>query len=153
MDSHGERLRVPVWWWPPALALGALMAAEIHSGSPGLRSWLPYAIVLPAIAVFLWWLGRVGVRVGDGELWVDDAHLPLSYVCAAEPITGEAKRVALGPDLSPLAFVVLRPWVPAVVKVTLADPADPTPYWMVSSRRPTALAEAILAASPEAAAR
>jgi len=147
VDSHRERLRVPLWWWPPALALGGLLAAEIHLGSGGLRSWLPYAVVLPAVAAGLWSLSRVRVRVAGDELWVDDAHLPLHFICAAEPITGETKRAALGPDLSPLAFVVLRPWVRAAVKVTLADPADPTPYWVISSRRPADLVAAIAAGS------
>jgi len=32
------------------------------------------------------------------------------------------------------------------VRVDLNDPADPTPYWVVSSRRPTELAGAIKAA-------
>ncbi len=145
VDSHLERLRVPLWWWPAALALGALLAAEIHLGASGLRAWLPYAIVLPALAGALWRLGQVQVAVRAGELEVDDAHLPLRYVGGAEPIRGEAKRVALGPDLDPLAFVVLRPWVPAAVKVTLTDPQDPTPYWVISSRRPDRLAAAITA--------
>lgn len=134
---------MPLWWWPPALGVGGLLAAELHAGAGGVRSWLPYAVVLPAVAVLLWWLGQVQVRVDGGELSVDDAHLPLHYVVAAEPVTGEAKRAALGPHLSPLAFVVHRPWVAGAVKVTLADPADPTPYWLISSRRPDALACAL----------
>ena len=46
----------------------------------------------------------------------------------------------------PLAFVVQRPWVPGAVQIVLDDPADPTPFWVVSSRHPVRLAEAILAA-------
>ena len=145
VDSHDERLRVPLWWWPAGLSLGALLAAEIHLGHRGLRSWLPYVVLVPAVAALLWWLGRIRVRVGDAELFVDDAHLPLRHVAAAVPVTGEAKRAALGPRLSPLAFVVHRPWLPGAVKVSLADPADPTPYWIVSSRRPAGLAAAITA--------
>jgi hypothetical protein len=30
-----------------------------------------------------------------------------------------------------------------VVRVELTDPEDPTPYWLVSSRRPDALARAL----------
>jgi hypothetical protein len=143
VDGHDERLRVPLWWWPVGLALAAGLAAEIHLGYRGLRSWLPYVVVLPPAAAMLWWVGRIRVRVADGELFVDDAHLPLRYVSAAVPVSGEAKRAAMGPRLSPLAFVVHRPWVPGAVKVHLDDPADPTPYWLVSSRRPADLAAAI----------
>ncbi len=143
VESHRERLRVPLWWWPACLGLGAVLAAEVHLGHRGLRSWLPYALVLPAVAALLWWLGRIRIRVADGEVLVDDARLPLRYIAGAVPVVEAAKRAALGPQLSPLAFVIHRPWLSGVVKVTLADPADPTPYWIVSSRRPAELAAAI----------
>jgi hypothetical protein len=40
---------------------------------------------------------------------------------------------------------VIRPWVDAVVKVTISDPQDPTPYWIVSSRNPERFIAAWLA--------
>ena len=55
-------------------------------------------------------------------------------------------RKLLGPAAHPYAFVVQRPWVSGAVQVHLDDPADPTPYWVVSSRRPADLAAALLAA-------
>lgn len=144
MHRHDERLRLPLWWWPVGLGAGALLAAEIHLGYPGLRSWLPYLVVLPLVAVLMWRLGRIRIRVDsrvDGaELWVDDAHLPLRHVASVEPLDREGLRAALGPDLNALAFVVHRPWVWGAVRVRLDDPADPTPYWIVSSRRPQELA-------------
>ena len=41
------------------------------------------------------------------------------------------------------AHLVLRPWVSTTVELALADPADPVPYWLVSTRRPGALATAL----------
>jgi hypothetical protein len=41
---------------------------------------------------------------------------------------------------------VQRPWIKGAVQVHLDDPSDPTPYWVVSSRRPATLASALLAA-------
>ncbi|HEY5784856.1 MAG TPA: DUF3093 family protein [Microlunatus sp.] len=38
---------------------------------------------------------------------------------------------------------MLRPYAKEAVELTLDDPADPVPYWLVSTRRPTRLAEAI----------
>jgi len=55
---------VPWWWWPPALLIAVLMAAELHMGYPGVRSWLPYVLLLPLAAAALVWLGRVRVGVG-----------------------------------------------------------------------------------------
>jgi hypothetical protein len=56
------------------------------------------------------------------------------------------KRILLGTAAHPYAFVVQRPWIKGAVQVHLDDPNDPTPYWVVSSRRPAALAAALLAA-------
>ncbi|MDT5038717.1 MAG: hypothetical protein QOE03_3902, partial [Micromonosporaceae bacterium] len=56
------------------------------------------------------------------------------------------KRLLLGRSAHPYAFVVQRPWINGAVQVHLDDADDPTPYWVVSSRRPAALAAALLAA-------
>ncbi len=142
-DGYSERLVVAWWIWPCALGAAVLMAAEIHLGHDGLRSWLPYVLLIPATAALLWWLGRLQVRITGGELHVDDAHIPLRYLVAAEPLAAEAKQDALGSGLHPFAFVVHRPWVGGAVRVVLDDPADPTPYWVISSRNPAALVAAL----------
>lgn len=146
--TYAERLALPWWLVVPALAVVALLAAEVHLGAGGLRSWLPYAVLLPLAAVGLGWLGRIRIAVAPGaegmELRVDDARLPVRYIAGAIPLDPAGKRELLGPLAHPLAFVVQRPWVPGVVQVMLDDPADPTPYWVVSSRRPERLAAALL---------
>lgn len=137
---------MPWWLWPPALAVAAFMAAEVYLGAPGRWTWLPYAILLPATAGALWALGRLRVAVEDDELRVDDARLPLRYVAGVTVLGVAEKRILLGTAAHPHAFVVQRPWIKGAVQVHLDDPNDPTPYWMVSSRRPAALAAALLAA-------
>jgi Protein of unknown function (DUF3093) len=37
--------------------------------------------------------------------------------------------------------------VATAVEITLADPADPVPYWLVSTRRPQQLAAALTTAT------
>ncbi|MEH1014923.1 DUF3093 domain-containing protein [Micromonospora sp. CPCC 206060] len=144
--DHRERLSLPWWLWLAGLAAAGILAAEIWMGADGIRAWLPFAVVLPVAVAALWWLGRIEVAVRDGELWVDDAHLPLRYVADVIPLDAAGRREVLGPGADPLAFVVQRPWLPGAVQVLLDDPADPTPFWVVSSRNPVRLAEAVLAA-------
>jgi Protein of unknown function (DUF3093) len=43
----------------------------------------------------------------------------------------------------PAAFVVSRPWLHTAVRLMVDDPADPTPYWVVGTRRPDRLLAAI----------
>lgn len=151
---HAERLYVPWWGWPLPLIGGALLAAEIHMGYPGIRSWLPYLVMLPLVAAVMIALGRVKVEVveggsgeqgrdGEPELRVGDAHVPVRHTGEIDVIDREHKRKVLGPELDPAAFVRHRGWVGPLVRVRLADPADPTPYWLISSRRPEALAAAL----------
>lgn len=139
---------MPWWWWPPALLVAVLLAAELHMGYPGVRSWLPYVLLLPlAAAVLLWWgRVRVGVTTGaDGarELRAGEAHLPVSSIGRVDVVRGEAKRQAMGPQLDPEAFVLHRPWVGPAVRIEVVDPDDPTPYWVVSTRRPEDLIAAL----------
>lgn len=132
--------------WLATLGVATLLAAELHQGAGGVRAWLPYAVLLPATATGLWWLGRIRVAVSDGELWVDDARLPVRFIAEVVPLDATGKRELLGPSAHPLAFIVQRPWLSGVVQVVLNDPDDPTPYWVVSTRHPTKLAAALVAA-------
>ncbi|WP_089153819.1 DUF3093 domain-containing protein [Micromonospora sp. NBS 11-29] len=143
---YAERLGLPWWAWPVGLAGAGLLAAELWLGATGLRAWLPFLLLVPAAAAALWWLGRIRVRVGDGELRVDDAHLPVRYVADVVPLDAAGRREVLGVGADPLAFVVQRPWIGGAVQVVLDDPADPTPFWVVSTRHPVELAAALLAA-------
>lgn len=139
-----ERLYASWWTWPMPLIAAVLLAAEVHMGYPGVRAWLPYAVLVPlALAVPLA-LGRTKIEVTGGELWVGDAHLPLRFIEDVEVVPPQEKRRALGPELDPAAFMVHRSWVRTSVRVWLNDPDDPTPYWVVSTRRPAQLRTALL---------
>lgn len=137
---YRERLTVPWWWWPPALGVASVIALEVNQGVRTLPDWVPFAVLVPVAAAVLVWLGRVEVAVvsrdGVVELQAGPAHLPADVIerCAVVPRT--AKSAALGRQLDPAAFVLHRAWVGDLVLVVLDDPEDPTPYWLVSSRRP-----------------
>jgi len=144
---YRERLSVPWWWFLPGLGLAGLIAVEVNQGVDALPNWLPFAVLLPVAIVVLVWFGRTEVRVlggpgDDVELWVGDAHLPVTVVSRSAEVPRSAKSAALGRQLDPAAFVVHRAWVGPMVLLVLDDPDDPTPYWLVSTRRP----ERVLAA-------
>lgn len=141
--AFDERLTLPWWAWPLSLGLAAALAFEIGLGVPGVATWLPFLILLPLTVVGLIWVGRIRIWIGDGDFHIDDAVLPLDVISEVEPLSGLALRDALSAQLHPVAFVIQRPWVKSAVKITLDDPKDPTPYWIVSTRRPQALAQAL----------
>lgn len=153
---YSERIWVPLWWWAAGAAVAVLLAAEIHMGAPGIRAWLPYVVLLPLVAWALFAFSRLRVEVvaetgsTDVELRVGKAHLPLAVAAKAAIVPGTAKSAALGRQLDPLAFVQHRTWVKQMVIVVLDDPDDPTPYWLISTKRPDALLAVLSAHGVEA---
>jgi len=139
-----ERLRLPWWAWPPSLLVAGLLAAEVHMGFPGVRSWLPYVLLLPLAVLILSRIGRTRVGVAAKAMLVDPTgkgHVIQRgmFVGRADVVRGESKQRALGPQLDPAAFVLHRPWIASAVRLEVVDPDDPTPYWVVSTRRPERL--------------
>ena len=145
--DYSERLYVTWYWWPLPLLAAVILAAEVHMGYGGVRSWLPYVVLVPLTVAIIVKTGRTRVWISEDELRVGDARLPLSFAGAVEIIPVTAKRKALGPQLDPAAFVVHRGWVGPLLRVRLTDPADPTPYWIFSTRHPERLAERLRPAS------
>ena len=147
MTTYRERLTVSWWLWPLTLAVAALLATELGIGAMALRHPLTYVVVCGLAAAGLLVLGRIRIRVQDEAdgpvLRVDDTRLPLSVIASAEALGPEQRRDLLGRDTDPLAFVIQRPWIAGGVRIDLADPADPTPYWFVSSRHPDRLVAAL----------
>jgi hypothetical protein len=148
---YRERLWVPWWWSLPGLFAAGLLATEVNMGVRTLPDWLPY-VVLGAVAIgVLLWLSRTEIRVvhngSEPELWAGEAHLPMSVVTRSAEIPESAKSAALGRQFDPAAFLVHRGWVGPLVLVVLDDPDDPTPYWLVSSRRPDRLLAALRSGS------
>ena len=137
--SFDERLSVPWWWYLPAVGLGVLLGAEVHMGYPGLRAWIGYAVFVPLVVGALVALGRTRVQVRDGVLRAGPAVLPLRCVGRVEVVDRRDKQAALGPELDPAAFVLHRAWVGPLVRIEVTDPADPTPYWVLSVREPDRL--------------
>ncbi|WP_229069266.1 DUF3093 domain-containing protein [Actinoplanes sp. DH11] len=145
--AHQERLSVPWWAWPTALVSGAILATELAIGLPGIPGWLPYAVFLPLSLLLLLPLNRLKVAVTATEFQVDDARLPVEVISDVVALDAAGKREVLGVGAHPYAFVVQRPWIGTAVQVLLDDPADPTPYWVVSTRKPVQLATVLLEVS------
>jgi len=138
---YSEVLRAP--WWTYA----------VFAGLVGLLSFTFAAVVgVPgAVVVFVvvlglgWWFNwRRGlhVSVDDQNLTVGTDRLPLAGIAAAIPLDEAALRNAAGPEADTRAHLVLRNLSTKTgVKIDLNE--GNTPYWLVSSRRPQALAEVL----------
>lgn len=144
MTDYEERLVAPPLWWGGMLGLSLLGAAALHGGADGPRAVLPY-VLLPVLALTGVALASRGrIRVAEGVLHVPGARIPLAHVGAVTPLDRDATRQVRGPLAEPRAYVLTRAWLPRSVRVLVEDPADDTPYWLVGSRDPQALAAALV---------
>lgn len=142
-DGHRERLWPSTGIWACALGLAASFGLVVAPFSaPGA---VATAVLAAILLVVLLALGSPTVAAADGVLVAGRASIPLDLVGRAEPLEAAQMRLARGRELDARAYLCLRGWIPGGVRVELVDPADPTPYWLVSSRDPGGLAAAITA--------
>jgi hypothetical protein len=124
-----------------------VLSLEISMGTGDAPLWAPLLVLIPLTVAILLRIGRIRVAVTAQEFQVDDARLPVAAIADVIALDAAGKREVLGVGAHPLAFVVQRPWIGGAVQVLLDDPADPTPFWVVSTRHPVELATALLAAA------
>jgi hypothetical protein len=143
VSTYEERLVAPPFVWLGAVGLALLAAGAVHAGGEGARAVVPY-VLLPLLAVAAVALASRGrVRVEDGVLHVPRARIPLAHVGEVTALDREATRQVRGPLAEPRAFVITKPWLSMSVRVEIDDPADGTPYWLVGTRDPEELAQAL----------
>ena len=84
--------------------------------------------------------GAARVTVRDGVLGAGRARIPVTQLGTVEALDAEATRLLAGREADARAYLLIRPYVHRGVKVDVVDPADPAPYWLLSSRHPDRLA-------------
>lgn len=150
--EYVERLTPPLGWW----LLGLLGAGVLWPVLGVVIGWtwglLLAAATFAVIAAVLLTSATV-IRVDDSGLRVGRAWIEHRYLAGCRALDAEQTRARRGPEADARAYLVLRPYVRTAVQVDLADPADPAPYWLISSRHPKRLADALVAAASGAAPR
>lgn len=109
------------------------------------------AAVLYAGCVALLIAGSPVIEVTAREFRAGRARLPLEFAGETAGYREPEATLQRGRLLDARAWLLIRGWVAPVVKIEITDPADPAPYWLVSTRKPEALIEAIAAARGAAA--
>jgi hypothetical protein len=140
-----ERLTVPLAWWVLAGLLTVTMLVVVGFYTSPAWGFGVAALTLGA-AVVLFVSTATLITVDRDALRVGRAVIERPYLGRCTPLDAAATERRAGVDADARAHLVLKPYVATAVEIELDDPADPVPYWLVSTRRPARLAAALAAA-------
>lgn len=86
-------------------------------------------------------LGAPTLVLSKESLSIGKVQIPTQYISGISAIPASNQQSEKGPKLHPAAYVRFQAGVKGLLKIELNDPADPTPYWLISSRNPELLAK------------
>ncbi len=141
--EYAERLTVPLRWWVQGTMLVATLWLAVVVALPALAATAVTVVALGLLVLGFMSYGAARVAVEDGWFRAGRARIAMQHLGAVEALDAEATRRTAGVDADARAYLLLRPYVARAVRVEISDPADPTPYWLVSSRHPDTLASAL----------
>ncbi|MGP3536646.1 DUF3093 domain-containing protein [Microbacterium sp. RD1] len=139
--TYRERLSPSLWALVAAAVCGP-MAALVLAPIDRTAALVAGAVVGIGVVTALIALSPV-VEVRDGELRAGRAHIDAELLGDPIATTGEEARLARGANMDRRAWVLLRGGIDGVITVSVTDPNDPTPAWVISTRTPDRLAAAI----------
>ena len=85
------------------------------------------------------------IKVGKTTLTVGAARIPRIHLGKIDVIEKGEIFLERGPKLDPAAYKVFQGTVKTALKIAVKDPNDPTPYWIISTRKPAQLATVLKA--------
>jgi len=90
------------------------------------------ALVIGAIVIFLI---KGEINCDGKELRVGRAHISYEYCGEVTVLSRTEFLRARTREVDPAAHLALFFWVSEGVKISVNDPRDPTPYWLISTKR------------------
>lgn len=144
--GYAERLGVPLRWWALATMFLATFLLAFLVAMPLEAAMTATGVLVVLTAGMFLAYGGARVSVADGVLHAGSAQIPVRFLGTPRALDREAVHRAAGVEADARAFLLLRVYAKGAVLVPLTDPADPTPYWLISTRHPAELAAALVAA-------
>jgi hypothetical protein len=143
MGSYRERLLVPVSYWLLTVPVVVTLGAEAYFFVDGIIPPLVIVALFAIVATFLVHWSTATIEVAGGVLRAGKDALALSEADEVVALDEKQATALRGPRADPAAHILLRPYLKRAVYVSLADPGEGVPYWLVATRRPEELAAAI----------
>ncbi|MFV0435082.1 MAG: DUF3093 domain-containing protein [Leucobacter sp.] len=131
----GPGLYIALLLLAPAVALITLPIEPPASIPAGISAYVIVALILTLLSPV--------IVVSEGRFTAGRATIPIDQLGEIELLGAEGMRAAIGPGVDARNYLLLRGWIHRGVRIQNIDPADPAPYWVITTRHPQRLAEAI----------
>lgn len=133
--------------WPsPWLTIsGLLIVPAVFLVFAPISLTLAIPLSIGAYVLFLLFLLATSphITVTETALQAGRASVSRDFIASVERQSRASTRELLTTRADARAYLMVRSWIPESVMVTLNDGNDPTPYWLLSSRRSEQLTEAL----------
>lgn len=151
MTTYRERLWPAPWLYlSTALVIPASLLVFLPINQ---TAGVIVAVALYAGCIVLLIAGSPTIRVTADAVYAGRARIPLENTGELAAFHGDEATLERGQRLDARAWLLIRGWVRPVARIGVVDDRDPTPYWLVSTRRPQAFIDAIESARLTAGAR
>ena len=129
-----EVIRPPLWLLAFIYFMFLSLVAAVWAALGNLNA-LMTAIVLTLLLLLIAIKLKSEVLVSGDELRIENAHIDLKFIADVEVLNPTQMKLIRTRDADPAAYLAIKFWVTTGVKITLNDKRDPTPYWLVSSKK------------------
>ena len=144
---YRERLAPGIGLWIACLGVGL---ASFLVGAPiNITAGIVAGIVMFLLVGGILYGSSPTIEITETTVRFGRARIERDYVGRADAFRGEDAYLATGPALDGRAYMCFRGWITSVSRVQITDPADPTPYWIASSRHPEKIAAILNEGLPE----
>jgi hypothetical protein len=129
-----EVLRPPIWLLAFIYFLFLSLVIAIWAAFDNTVTLIAFIAATIAI-IYIAFAMRSTITFDGKDLRIDRAHIDIKYLGEATILDSSAMRLLRTRDADPAAYLAIRFWIPKGVKITVVDPRDPTPYWLITSKR------------------
>jgi hypothetical protein len=133
-----EVLRPPIWVLAFIYFLLLSLVIAIWAAFSPRATFFTFLVATIAI-IYLAFAMRSTITISDSEsdreLRVGRAHIARNFIGKVTVVDSQTMRLLRTRDADPAAYLAIKFWASTGVKIEITDPQDPTPYWLITSKR------------------
>ena len=129
-----EVLRPPIWVLGFIYFLLLSLVIALWAAFDNTVAFTSFVAATIAI-IYIAYAMRSTITFDGEELRIDRAHIESKYLGKVTILDSDAMRLLRTRDADPASYLAIKFWTPTGIKIEVIDPRDPTPYWLITSKR------------------